>query len=109
MVFLWPIFVFLKVISKLQYNTMWTYADCMYFLSPQVGNAYRNEISPRTGLLRVREFMMAEIEHFCDPDDKSHPKFSQVCVNFCLEESYLFEKWLLYTFITILLMILFFG
>lgn len=22
---------------------------------------------------------MAEIEHFCDPDDKSHPKFYQVC------------------------------
>ncbi|XP_042856861.1 glycine--tRNA ligase-like isoform X2 [Penaeus japonicus] len=48
------------------------------FACAQVGNAYRNEISPRTGLLRVREFMMAEIEHFCDPDDKSHPKFSQI-------------------------------
>ena len=45
----------------------------------QVGNAYRNEISPRSGLLRVREFTMAEIEHFCDPDDKNHPKFSQAC------------------------------
>lgn len=32
--------------------------------------------------MRVREFMMAEIEHFCDPDDKTHPKFSQVSVNF---------------------------
>ncbi|XP_047500633.1 glycine--tRNA ligase-like [Penaeus chinensis] len=48
------------------------------FACAQVGNAYRNEISPRTGLLRVREFMMAEIEHFCDPDDKTHPKFSQI-------------------------------
>lgn len=22
---------------------------------------------------------MAEIEHFCDPEDKSHPKFESVC------------------------------
>ncbi|KAK8394967.1 hypothetical protein O3P69_006031 [Scylla paramamosain] len=48
------------------------------FACAQVGNAYRNEISPRSGLLRVREFTMAEIEHFCDPDDKNHPKFAQV-------------------------------
>lgn len=32
----------------------------------QVGNAFRNEISPRSGLIRVREFTMAEIEHFYD-------------------------------------------
>ncbi|KAI8544110.1 hypothetical protein RHMOL_Rhmol08G0269900 [Rhododendron molle] len=36
------------------------------------------EISPRQGLLRVREFTLAEIEHFVDPEDKSHPKFSEV-------------------------------
>ncbi|VAH47436.1 unnamed protein product [Triticum turgidum subsp. durum] len=30
------------------------------------------------GLLRVREFTLAEIEHFVDPEDKSHPKFSDV-------------------------------
>lgn len=42
------------------------------------GNAFRNEISPRSGLIRVREFTMAEIEHFCDPNDKSHPKFINV-------------------------------
>ncbi|MCL4132603.1 UNVERIFIED_CONTAM: hypothetical protein GTU68_040039, partial [Idotea baltica] len=48
------------------------------FACAQVGNSYRNEISPRSGLLRVREFTMAEIEHFCYPDDKGHSKFSQV-------------------------------
>ncbi|XP_064084920.1 glycine--tRNA ligase-like isoform X2 [Macrobrachium nipponense] len=48
------------------------------FACAQVGNAYRNEISPRSGLLRVREFTMAEIEHFCYPDNKSHTKFNQV-------------------------------
>lgn len=36
------------------------------------------QISPRQGLLRVREFTLAEIEHFVDPDDKSHPKFAEV-------------------------------
>ncbi|TVU14741.1 hypothetical protein EJB05_38232 [Eragrostis curvula] len=35
-------------------------------------------ISPRQGLLRVREFTLAEIEHFVDPEDKSHPKFGDV-------------------------------
>ncbi|ESO87782.1 hypothetical protein LOTGIDRAFT_145967 [Lottia gigantea] len=48
------------------------------FAGAQIGNAFRNEISPRSGLLRVREFTMAEIEHFCDPNDKSHPKFAGV-------------------------------
>ena len=37
-----------------------------------------HQISPRQGLLRVREFTLAEIEHFVDPNDKSHPKFSEV-------------------------------
>lgn len=48
------------------------------FASAQVGRAFRNEISPRAGLLRVREFTMAEIEHFVDPDDKSHPRFPEI-------------------------------
>lgn len=48
------------------------------FSAAQIGNAFRNEISPRSGLIRVREFTLAEIEHFCDPSDKSHPKFSCV-------------------------------
>jgi glycyl-tRNA synthetase len=36
------------------------------------------QISPRQGLLRVREFTLAEIEHFVDPKDKSHPKYAEV-------------------------------
>lgn len=48
------------------------------FAAAQIGNAFRNEISPRSGLLRVREFTMAEIEHFCDPTEKDHPKFGGV-------------------------------
>ncbi|PRQ58674.1 putative glycine--tRNA ligase [Rosa chinensis] len=48
------------------------------FAVAQVGQAFRNEISPRQGLLRVREFTLAEIEHFVDPEDKSHVKFPTV-------------------------------
>nr|ADR79441.1 glycyl-tRNA synthetase-like protein [Liriodendron tulipifera] len=48
------------------------------FAAAQIGQAFRNEISPRQGLLRVREFTLAEIEHFVDPDDKSHPKYKEV-------------------------------
>ncbi|KAI3911200.1 hypothetical protein MKX01_003456 [Papaver californicum] len=48
------------------------------FAAAQIGQAFRNKISPRQGLLRVREFTLAEIEHFVDPEDKSHPKYSEV-------------------------------
>lgn len=45
------------------------------FASANVGVGFRNEISPRSGLLRGREFLLAEIEHFVDPLDKRHKKF----------------------------------
>jgi len=48
------------------------------FAGAQIGQAFRNEISPKAGLLRVREFTLAEIEHFVHPDRKAHPRFSQV-------------------------------
>merc|ERR1719418_296843 len=48
------------------------------FAAAQIGNAFRNEISPRSGLIRVREFPLAEVEHFCDPADKDHAKFPGV-------------------------------
>ncbi|MEF8886500.1 MAG: glycine--tRNA ligase [Haloarculaceae archaeon] len=39
----------------------------------QVGKAYRNEISPRKSLVRVREFTQAELEHFIDPETDEPP------------------------------------
>ncbi|KAL4342970.1 hypothetical protein HN51_061281 [Arachis hypogaea] len=51
------------------------------FAAAQIGQAFRNEISPRQGLPRVREFTLAEIEHFVDPEDKSHPKYKEGIVN----------------------------
>ena len=52
--------------------------DKLPFAAAQIGNAFRNEISPRSGLLRVREFTMAEIEYFYHPYETEHPKFEDI-------------------------------
>jgi glycyl-tRNA synthetase len=44
----------------------------------QLGKGYRNEVSPRQGTIRMREFNMAEAEVFFDPDDKTHPNFDEI-------------------------------
>ncbi|KAF3932375.1 hypothetical protein ABW19_dt0202602 [Dactylella cylindrospora] len=64
---------FLNFQKLLAFNT-----EKMPFASASIGKSFRNEISPRQGLLRVREFLMAEIEHFVDPENKSHPRFPEV-------------------------------
>jgi glycyl-tRNA synthetase len=42
----------------------------------QLGRAYRNEISPRQGVIRLREFNQAEVEIFVDPNEKTHENFA---------------------------------
>lgn len=64
---------FLNFNKLLEFNN-----EKMPFASASIGKSFRNEISPRSGLLRVREFLMAEIEHFVDPNDKSHKNFEQI-------------------------------
>ncbi len=44
----------------------------------QIGRAFRNEISPRQGLIRLRELNMMEAELFVHPEDKTWPKFKEV-------------------------------
>ncbi len=45
----------------------------------QVGKAYRNEISPRQGVLRLREFTQAEAQTFILPSQKHHfPKYDEI-------------------------------
>jgi glycyl-tRNA synthetase len=45
----------------------------------QIGKSFRNEISPRQSLLRLREFYQAEIEVFCNPNKlDSLERFSEV-------------------------------
>lgn len=44
-----------------------------------VGRVFRNEISPRQFVFRMREFTQAEIQIFLDPDKiNEHPRFSEV-------------------------------
>lgn len=64
---------FLNFKKLLDYNQ-----GLMPFASASVGKSYRNEISPRSGLLRVREFLMAEIDHYVDPGKKDHGRFPEV-------------------------------
>jgi glycyl-tRNA synthetase len=65
--------IFVNFHRLLQYNN-----GKLPFAAAQIGPAFRNEISPRSGLLRVREFTLAEIEHFVDPEEKDCPKFDSV-------------------------------
>ncbi|EAN79916.1 glycyl-tRNA synthetase, putative [Trypanosoma equiperdum] len=53
-------------------------AQRMPFACASIGTAFRNEIAPRANLIRVREFTLAEIEHFVNPNDKTHEKFALV-------------------------------
>ncbi|KAK3283948.1 hypothetical protein CYMTET_8376 [Cymbomonas tetramitiformis] len=65
--------IFVNFKELLYYN-----GNKLPFAAAQIGQSYRNEIAPRAGLLRVREFTQFEIEHFVDPEDKSHKKFKRV-------------------------------
>ncbi|QIW23202.1 glycine--tRNA ligase [Sulfolobus sp. S-194] len=50
----------------------------------QVGRVARNEISPRQGLIRMREFTIMEVEFFFDPESNVNPpleKFSNMKLN----------------------------
>jgi glycyl-tRNA synthetase len=52
------------------------YRDKLPFGAVQIGKSYRNEISPRQGMIRLREFTQAEAEIFVHPDEKNHhPSF----------------------------------
>jgi len=65
---------FLNFQKLLEFNQ-----QSMPFASACIGKSFRNEISPRSGLLRVREFLMAEIEHYVDPaSGKKHARFAEV-------------------------------
>ncbi len=45
----------------------------------QIGKSYRNEISPRQSVVRVREFGQMEIEYFINPDQLNEcPLFSEL-------------------------------
>ncbi len=43
-----------------------------------IGKALRNEISPRQGLIRLREFTIADLEFFFDPEEPTCDKLTEV-------------------------------
>ena len=53
------------------------FRDKLPFGVCQIGRAYRNEISPRQGVIRLREFNQAELEYFVHPGKKRHPEFEK--------------------------------
>jgi glycyl-tRNA synthetase len=53
------------------------YRDKLPFGTVQIGKSFRNEISPRQGMIRLREFTQAEAEIFVHPEAKNHPQFSR--------------------------------
>lgn len=53
------------------------YRDKLPFGAVQIGKSFRNEISPRQGIIRLREFTQAEAEIFVHPMEKDHPFFSR--------------------------------
>lgn len=57
------------------------YRDKLPFGATQIGKSYRNEISPRQGVIRLREFTQAEAEIFIDPNNKKHPNFHRFAHN----------------------------
>ncbi len=44
----------------------------------QIGHALRNEISPRQGPVRLREFTIIDIEYFLDPENSKCPLLKEV-------------------------------
>jgi glycyl-tRNA synthetase len=53
------------------------YRDKLPFGTVQVGKSFRNEISPRQGMIRLRELTQAEAEIFVHPGGKRHPGFAR--------------------------------
>ncbi|MFW3145244.1 MAG: glycine--tRNA ligase [Thermoplasmatota archaeon] len=49
----------------------------MPFGVAQIGKGFRNEISPRQGMMRQREFHMAEGEFFFDPEERTFKPFER--------------------------------
>ncbi len=62
-----------------EFRRLWEYArERLPFGVVQIGHALRNEISPRQGLLRQREFSIMDVEFFFDPEEPSCMKLKEV-------------------------------
>ncbi|UCE75407.1 MAG: glycine--tRNA ligase [Methanomassiliicoccales archaeon] len=54
------------------------FREKMPFGVVQIGRGFRNEISPRQGVIRLRELNMAEAELFIKSEDDSWPKYQEL-------------------------------
>jgi glycyl-tRNA synthetase len=62
-----------------EFKRLWESArERLPFGVVQIGHALRNEISPRQGLLRQREFGIMDVEFFFDPEEPDCPKLKEV-------------------------------
>jgi len=62
-----------------EFNRLYTTArERLPFGCIQIGHALRNEISPRQGLIRLREFTIADLEFFFDPEEPICDKLHEV-------------------------------
>jgi glycyl-tRNA synthetase len=66
-------------VTYLPFKRLNEYFRKLPFAVFQIGKAYRNEISPRQHLLRLREFTQAESQLFVDPKEKNNwEKFEKI-------------------------------
>jgi glycyl-tRNA synthetase len=62
-----------------EFNRLFTTArERLPFGCIQIGHALRNEISPRQGLIRLREFTIADLEFFFDPEEPNCNMITEV-------------------------------
>ncbi|HLN89149.1 MAG TPA: glycine--tRNA ligase, partial [Candidatus Binatia bacterium] len=62
-----------------EFNRLYTAArERLPFGCIQIGHALRNEISPRQGLIRLREFTIADLEFFFDPEEPACDMIKEV-------------------------------
>ena len=79
-----------------EFNRLYTAArERLPFGVIQIGHALRNEISPRQGLIRLREFTISDLEFFFDPEEPHCDLISEVeyeVLPILLEETRLKER-----------------
>ncbi|GIR88280.1 MAG: hypothetical protein CM15mP86_17390 [Gammaproteobacteria bacterium] len=69
-------------------NVMDSTPHSLPFGIAQIGKAFRNEITPRNFIFRVREFEQMELEYFVKPgeDEKWHKEWAELRVNWWQEQ-----------------------
>ena len=75
-------------------NILDTVQPDMPFGLAQIGKGFRNEISPREWLFRLREFEMMEIEYFVHPDkwEEAFEEWRKGMVSFFTKVGFTFDK-----------------